>query len=72
MFEGQDQNEIDAFISSSHEAKQLYSRHRELDRQVLDAELGVKPTDDFTLVSMKKEKLRAKDRLAYLWDHRRA
>ena len=68
MFEGQPQAELDAMMKSSNEFKQLYQRHKELDKQVLDAELGVLPVDDFTLARMKREKLAAKDRLTRLYD----
>ena len=68
MFEGQPQAELDAILKSNNEFKQLYQRHKELDRQVLDAELGVLPIDDVTLARMKREKLAAKDRLTRLYD----
>ncbi len=68
MFEGQPQAELDAMLKSSNEFKQLYQRHKELDRQVLDAELGVLPIDDATLARMKREKLAAKDRLTRLYE----
>lgn len=68
MFEAQPQSEIDALCKSDSEFRQLYQRHKELDKQVLDAELGVLPLDDATLVRMKKEKLFAKDRLTRMYD----
>jgi uncharacterized protein len=68
MFEGQPQAELDAIMKSNNEFKQLYQRHKELDRQVLDAELGVLPIDDVTLARMKREKLAAKDRLTRLYE----
>lgn len=71
MFEGQPQSELDALMKSDPEFRQLYHRHRELDKQVLDAELGVLPLDDTTLGRMKKEKLNAKDRLTRMFDTRR-
>ena len=71
MFEGQPQNELDALMKSDPEFRQLYHRHRELDKQVLDAELGVLPLDDTTLARMKKEKLNAKDRLTRMFDRRK-
>jgi uncharacterized protein YdcH (DUF465 family) len=46
----------------------LNYRHKELDKQVLDAELGVLPIDDTTLTRMKREKLAAKDRLTRMYD----
>jgi uncharacterized protein YdcH (DUF465 family) len=70
MFEAHPQSEIDALCKSDNEFRQLYQRHRELDKQVLDAELGVLPLDDATLARMKKEKLFAKDRLTRMYDLR--
>jgi uncharacterized protein YdcH (DUF465 family) len=68
MFEGQSQADVDALIQGNSEFKQLYQRHKQLDKQVLDAELGVLPIDDTTLMQMKREKLAAKDRLTRLYD----
>lgn len=70
MFETQSQAEVEAFLKSDDEFRRLYQRHRQLDKQVLDAELGVNPIDDTTLAKMKKEKLFAKDRLTRLFDAR--
>ena len=67
MFEGQPQTELDQLIKGNPEFKQLYQRHQELDKKVLDAELGVLPIDDVTLSQMKREKLAAKDRLTQLF-----
>ncbi|MCA0395121.1 MAG: YdcH family protein [Proteobacteria bacterium] len=67
MFEGQPQAELDQLIKGNPEFKQLYQRHQELDKKVLDAELGVLPIDDVTLSQMKREKLAAKDRLTQLF-----
>jgi uncharacterized protein YdcH (DUF465 family) len=63
MFEGQPQSEIEAMIKADPEFKQLYERHRKLDKKVTDAELGVLPIDETTLGQMKREKLLAKQRL---------
>jgi uncharacterized protein YdcH (DUF465 family) len=68
MFEEQPQQEIDALMRSNPEFKQLYQRHRDLDKKVMDAELGVLPIDDVTLSQMKREKLAAKDRLVRMYD----
>ena len=68
MFEGQPQAELDQMIKGNREFKQLYQRHKELDKKVLDAELGVLPIDDTTLSQMKREKLAAKDRLTRLYN----
>ena len=49
MFEGQPQTELDAILMRrTTSSRQLYYRHKELDKQVLDAELGVLPVDDST------------------------
>lgn len=68
MFEGQPQAELDALMQANPEFRQLYQRHKNLDKRVLDAELGVLAVDDMTLSQMKREKLAAKDRLADLYD----
>lgn len=70
MFENQNADDVQAMLERNDEFKRLYQRHRELDKQVLDAELGVRPMDDMTLHSLKKEKLRAKDRLTFIWERR--
>lgn len=67
MFEGQDQLELDALFKANPDFRQLYHRHKELDKKVLDAELGVLPVDDTTLAQMKREKLAAKDRLTRMF-----
>jgi uncharacterized protein YdcH (DUF465 family) len=68
MFEGQPQTELDALFKANPEFRQLYHHHKELDKKVLDAELGVLPVDDVTLIQMKREKLQAKDRLTQMYD----
>ena len=70
MFEEQPQLEIDALIKANPEFKQLYQRHRDLDKKVMDAELGVLPIDEVTLHQMKREKLAAKDRLTQMYAKR--
>ena len=67
MFEGQPQSEIDALIKSDPEFKQLYQRHRTLDKKGADAEIGVLPIDDATLGQMKREKLHAKEKLLQIY-----
>ncbi len=68
MFEGQSQEEIEALMKANTEFRQLYFRHRELDQQVNDAELGVLPVDDVRLGQMKREKLQAKQRLLEMYE----
>jgi uncharacterized protein YdcH (DUF465 family) len=68
MFEAQPQAEIESLMKSNVEFRQLYYRHQELDRKILDAELGVLPLDDTTLGKMKREKLAAKQRLLQMYE----
>ena len=70
MFEGQPQGELEALMKSDPEFRQLYHHHRELDKKVLDAELGCLPLDDTSLLKMKREKLNAKDRLTRMFARR--
>ena len=67
MFEGQSPAEVEALIKSDPEFRQLYRHHQQLNRKVMDAELGVLPIDDLTLSRWKKEKLLAKDRLTRIF-----
>ena len=60
MFEGQPQTELTPSSRRTTSSGSLYYRHKELDKQVLDAELGVLPVDDLTLSQMKREKLAAR------------
>lgn len=71
MFESQSPADVEALMKSDAEFRQLLHRHRELDKQVLDAELGVLPLDDATLSTMKREKLHAKEKLIRMFDQRR-
>ena len=71
MFEGH-QKEVEVLMNSDTEFKSLYLKHRELKKQVLDAELGVLPLDDMSLVKLKKEKLWAKDKLTAMFDRHQA
>ncbi|GAB2503132.1 YdcH family protein [Lysobacter humi (ex Lee et al. 2017)] len=68
MFEERSANEVESLLKSNNEFRQLYQHHQELDRRVMNAELGVNPVDDLELVRMKREKLHAKDRLVRMAD----
>ncbi|GIX34769.1 MAG: hypothetical protein KatS3mg126_0548 [Lysobacteraceae bacterium] len=72
MFEAHPKTEVEALMKADPEFRRLFHRHQELDKQVLDAELGVLPLDDTTLARMKKEKLFAKDRLLRMFEERRS
>jgi len=72
MFENQPETAVEALLQSDEEFRELFRRHQELDKKVLDAELGTLPLDDITLVRMKKEKLLAKDRLTRMLEQSRA
>jgi uncharacterized protein YdcH (DUF465 family) len=72
MFENQPETAVEALLKSDEEFRELFRRHQELDKKVLDAELGTLPLDDVTLVKMKKEKLLAKDRLTRMLEQSRA
>lgn len=67
MFEGQPHAEFEEVIKANPEFRRLYHHHKELDKKVMDAELGVLPIDDVTLTRMKREKLAAKDRLTRMY-----
>lgn len=68
MFEGQSRSELEEVFQANPEFRRLYHHHKELDKKVMDAELGVLPIDDNTLARMKREKLAAKDRLTRMYD----
>ena len=72
MFENQPETAVEALLKSDDEFRELFRRHQELDKKVLDAELGTLPLDDVTLVKMKKEKLLAKDRLTRMLEQSRS
>jgi uncharacterized protein YdcH (DUF465 family) len=68
MFENQQRDDIEAMMKADANFRRLYHHHQKLDSKVHDAEIGVLPIDDLTLVGMKKEKLQAKARLQRMWD----
>jgi uncharacterized protein YdcH (DUF465 family) len=71
MFEF-DQSIVQELLQENEDFQHLYKRHHELKEKVHKAELGILPLDDFTLGSMKKQKLAAKDRMAVMIsDYRR-
>ncbi|HIY72187.1 MAG TPA: YdcH family protein [Candidatus Luteimonas excrementigallinarum] len=68
MFEAHTETQFEEIIKANPEFRRLYHHHKELDKKVMDAELGVLPIDDVTLTQMKREKLAAKDRLIRMYD----
>ena len=71
MFEGHPQETVDALLQGDVEFRQLYNRHRKLNLQCMDAELGVLAVNDTTLGQMKREKLALKERLLRVFEERR-
>jgi uncharacterized protein YdcH (DUF465 family) len=68
MFEERSAGEVDSLLKSNPEFRQLYNQHKDLDRRVMNAELGINPVDDLELTRLKREKLAAKDRLVRMAD----
>ncbi len=69
MFEQAEREDLESLMHGNTEFRQLYHKHKELDDKVRDAELGVLPMDVVTLHTLKKQKLLAKDKLTYMWEH---
>lgn len=67
MFEHR-QDQMDYLMKENVNFRRLYNRHQALDKQVAAAEMGALPMDDLALNKLKKEKLRAKDKLANLME----
>ena len=63
MFE-YDQEIVEALLSENERFQALHKEHDTLKTKIRDAELGVLPLDAFSLGTMKKEKLLAKDKMA--------
>ena len=67
MFE-YDEKIVNSLLADSNDFQSLYRQHNDLKEKVRDAELGVRPIDDLTLSSLKKEKLLTKDKMAAMID----
>lgn len=67
MFEHR-QSLMERMMKENEEFRRIFNRHQELDKRVTEAELGTAPMEDLALNQLKKEKLWAKDKLAYLMD----
>lgn len=70
MFEQTEREDLESLMHTNTEFRQLYHKHKELDSKVRNAELGVLPMDAVTLHTLKREKLRAKDKLTHMWASR--
>jgi uncharacterized protein YdcH (DUF465 family) len=72
MFE-YDQDIVENLLSDNQDFRRMYEKHGELKQRVRDANLGTDAVDEFSLETMKKEKLLLKDRMAaIIEDYRRA
>ena len=67
MFEHR-QEVMEKLMKENEDFRRIFNRHQQLDKRVSEAELGTAPMEDLALHQLKKEKLWAKDRLAYLMD----
>ncbi len=67
MFEHR-QEVMEKLMKENEDFRRIFNRHQQLDKRVSEAELGTAPMEDLALNQLKKEKLLAKDRLAYLMD----
>lgn len=72
MFENQQHGDVEALMETDAEFRRRYQRHKHLHSKVHDADIGVLPIDDATLVRIKREKLRAKTKLERMWANRPA
>lgn len=53
-------------LAQNTEFRKLYHRHRKLDKQAKNADLGVLPLDAMALGELKREKLRTKTQLTHM------
>ena len=65
MFES-DREIVNTLLSESDQFKELYKQHQALDKQVDKVALGNVQLGDIRIAELKKEKLRAKDRMAHM------
>jgi uncharacterized protein YdcH (DUF465 family) len=65
MFE-YDQDIVKELLNANDRFQQLYQQHSDLKTQVHEAEIGIHPLDDLSLVRLKRQKLLAKDKMAHM------
>lgn len=54
---------VQTLRTASTNFARLFDQHREVDAQIVKAEKGVSPLDDFSLEELKKRRLKLKDEL---------
>jgi len=57
---------VEQLLKENNDFKRLYNKHGKLKRRVQDAHHGAEQLDDFSLETLKKEKLFLKDKMAVL------
>lgn len=67
MFEFVTEEELEHKFQKDPELRRLYFHHRDLDRKIEEASLGVLPMSDTAIHEMKVERLRLKEHIASLW-----
>ena len=65
MFE-YEQDIVDELLKGDQRFQSLFREHAELKERVHEAEIGVHPLDDLSLVKLKRQKLLAKDKMAHM------
>jgi len=70
--EENDSGAIKSLLTENNEFRELYNRHRELDKRVHAAEVGARPMEDLALVQLKKEKLWTRDKMTEMLNQYRA
>lgn len=65
MFE-YEQDIVAELLNDDQRFQTLFKEHAKLKEQVREAECGVHPLDDLTLVKLKRQKLLAKDKMAHM------
>jgi len=65
MFENREE-ELESLLDENVEFRRLYRHHQGLDKRIAAAESGTAPMENLALSELKREKLRAKDRLTWM------
>ena len=70
MFEFE-QEIVDELLEQNKDFRRMYNKHDQLNRKVDHANHGTESIDEFSLETLKKEKLLLKDRMAVLIENHR-